>query len=179
MQIILTDPPTTYLATLDQLKTHLRIPTSEEEEPEDQYLIELLEESRDFIEAETRQIFTSQVWTQYEHYLQSYIWLGKQPVSEVEIKYYDKDNVQQTLDEEEYYIWFDKLIPVTSWPSTYTRHDAVAIEMTCGPETVPPIARATSLAYCAFRHENRGDEDKPIPAGIERTIRLMRRNYIA
>lgn len=68
------------------------------------------------------------------------------------VKYYDADDVLQTLATTAYHVVRDAVSPfirlaaAASWPSTAERPDAVQVRFTCGPETVPvDLAHALKL----------------------------------
>lgn len=75
------------------------------------------------------------------------------PVTEiVEVKYYDSDNVQQTLDDEVYILDTTKTPAVLklgynqSWPATFSRPDAVEVTLLAGYESAADVPQSTKHA---------------------------------
>lgn len=86
------------------------------------------------------------------------------PVQEVSsVKYYDSDNVLQTLSPAEYEVDITgdiaRIRPVNAWPGTWDRLNAVVIEYVSGygdePESVPAAIRSAIIMRTASLYENR------------------------
>lgn len=108
------------------------------------------------------------LWVQYNTTSYRYptscsISLPKPPhISVDSITYYDADNVQQTLATDQYYVLLPyrqpaTVQPVTTWPATYCRPDAVQITFTAGFSTVPPALKHAILLLIAEWDRHRGD----------------------
>lgn len=117
------------------------------------------------------------------------------PVSSiVEIQYYDTDNVSQTVDSANFYLYnFDRsaeLHPILdfSFPSVYSRRDAINITFVAGygdDATLIPssITKAIRLLV-AHWYETRvaatvGVEAKEIPFGVEMLLGVERTGWVA
>lgn len=178
----LTTPSSTYLVTLAQLKSHLAIDTT----TEDTRLTLLLATTRDFIERETNTCWTEQVWTQTESSFPSVLSIGKTPVSELEINYYDTDNVLTEWESSNYYLLANNqaavVLPINDFPETYDRPDAVQITITTGT-TIPPAIQQAALMLSASWNELReaeiaGTITSETKIGFDRLIRSYRKGHV-
>ena len=101
------------------------------------------------------------------------------------ITYYDSENALQTLDASSYGVFdrydggYAKLRSGQSWPSTYTRDDAVSVAYVAGygsaAADVPATIRLAALELIAHWFENReavlvGATSSEIPLGIARLL---------
>ena len=129
-------PPALEPVTLTEAKTHLRITSSDD----DTYITALIVAAREWCETYTgRQFVTATYTATMEAFSDSRIVLPKPPlISVTSVKYYDTANAQQTLSAT-YYASLTHATPGYvelnynySWPSTYTRSDAVEIIYTAG-----------------------------------------------
>lgn len=85
------------------------------------------------------------------------------PLISVEsIKYFDAANVEQTLSAAEYYVDTiskpGRLVPASSWPGTFTRPNAVSIEVTAGfgaSSDVPQLIKQAMLLMIGSMYEDR------------------------
>jgi len=128
-----TTPETTLPVSVADLKTHMRITTSSD----DDYITDLAWMAYAWIESEADITIGTTVYQ-----LQSDVFpssLPQPPVQSISsISYYDTDNTSQSLTEgtDYYLIVADKqaalLEPVETWPSVYARPDAVTIAFTAG-----------------------------------------------
>ena len=189
-ELVQLDAPTTTLVTLAELKAHLGIEYS----TDDDRLTNMLYSARDLIEAETDLCITNQTWQQSIPYFKTPTELGKYPIQEVTVVYYDADNAQQGFTE--YYLVqvgkHYRLTPTSSWPTTYARPDAITITMTCGMDSsgsaspslyVPPLAKQACLMLCAAWNEVReaeivGTISTETKLGLDRLLRPLRRGTI-
>ena len=83
-------------------------------------------------------------------------------VSVQSVKYYDVNNVEQTLVNTEYYVDAiskpGRLVPATSWPATYVRPNAVSIVLTAGygvAADVPQVIKQAMLLMIGDMYNNR------------------------
>lgn len=104
---------------------------------------------------------------------------GRVQDDSVVIKYFDTDDVEQTLSTSEY--WVDthgdiaRVIAKNTWPNTYCRPNAVTIEYVAGygdaPGDVPAAIRRACLLMVGHFYENRQEVTpfnvKQIPAGVD------------
>lgn len=130
--------PATEPITTAELKTHLRIDTSDE----DTLLATYISAARAYAERELGMTIAESTHTLYLDEFPSgngVIELLRPPVTALNsVKYYDIDNVQQTWSSNEYEVDFksypSRLRPATDYfyPSTYNRLNAVEITYTAG-----------------------------------------------
>jgi uncharacterized phiE125 gp8 family phage protein len=139
---------------------------------EDEALLDLLiQASREDIEEKTgRSLITQEREIKLDYFpcFES-LYLTFGPVQSVEaVKYYDSDEVEQTLDSDLY--WVDthstiaRIVIKNSWPATKTRPNAITVEYTAGygdtAAEVPAPLRSAVLSGVGWYYENR---DQPIP----------------
>lgn len=100
-------------------------------------------------------------------------------VSVTSIKYYDGGNVLQTMNASDFYVFADAGIgcvsPVESWPSTYTRPDAVQITFLCGYLVCPHQIQQAILLTIGELYNNReetiiGKSISKLPLTSERLL---------
>jgi len=178
LQII--TPPTIPICTLSELKCHLVIEHSEE----DTRLNTLLNTCCDVVERDSGLKIRSQVWRQVQKCFSTAVDIEALPVRSVVVKYYDDNNVLQTLDSSDYYLMNStnlaaKIYPVESFPNIYSRPDAVQIDVTCGYQTIPPAAKQAVLLLAGGWNENReaeisGTITTELKLGYQRLIDLLR-----
>lgn len=118
-----------------------------------------------------------------------------QPVSElIEVQYFDKDNISQTIDLNNFYVYnYDTsstIEPVLnySWPSSYNRRDAINITFKTGygdtPESVPETIRRAIRLMVVHLYENRspvavGTITSEMPMSIQALLSVERRGWVA
>lgn len=104
---------------------------------------------------------------------------GRVQEDSIVIKYYDTDDVEQTVDAADY--WVDthsdiaRVVVKNAWPSTSCRPNAVSIEYVAGygddPADVPAALRRACLLMVGHFYENRQEvtpfNAKQIPAGVD------------
>ncbi|MBY5689347.1 hypothetical protein HFO41_10980 [Rhizobium leguminosarum] len=125
-----------------------------------------------FVAAATRHVEKSldmallkQTWRDYACRFNRCIRLSKAPVvTVVSVKYFDGDNVQQTVNSADYQMLVDAegayVAFGSSWsaPSIYDRPDAVSVDYEAGvdgADKVEPQIRTAILLHLAFLYENR------------------------
>lgn len=108
------------------------------------------------------------------------------------VKYFDGDNVEQTLAADQYEFFADAIGPrlsraaSVSWPSLYSRADAVRVTFVAGygatAENVPAPIRQAVLMLAAHWYANReavADQGMAaIPLGVDALIAPYRRHRI-
>jgi uncharacterized phiE125 gp8 family phage protein len=155
MNLITITAPPVEPVTLPEVYAHLRLDASGSPltHPDDDLLATLIQAAREDCEAATRRAFVEQtVRLVLASFVNPYgdgatvaIELRRPPFIEVvAVRYYDAANELQTLDPANYVVADAAVVPVlrpvSSWPTHYTREDAVQIEYTVGyaPEGSPP-----------------------------------------
>ena len=165
MRTTLNTGPSKEPVTVDQVKKHLRIMTSDD----DAYINSLITPARKQVEYDLRRALITQTWTMYLDQFPGngeYIRLPYPPLQSITyIKYYDTNNEQQTWSSDEYeediYSHPARIAETHgyNYPSTYSRLNAVEIKFIAGygddatdvPETI------TQAMYLLLGHwyENR------------------------
>jgi uncharacterized phiE125 gp8 family phage protein len=155
MNLIVVTPPPVEPVTLEEVYAHLRLDAggSPTGHPDDALLETLIQSAREECEAATRRAFVEQTLRLIlprfsdpdNDGTTDAIELRRAPFSEiVAVRYYDAANELQTWDPANYIVanaaFVPVLRPVTSWPTHFTREDAVQIEYVVGyePEGSPP-----------------------------------------
>jgi uncharacterized phiE125 gp8 family phage protein len=105
----------------------------------------------------------------------------------VSVKYYDTDGVEQTLDVAEYYEDAKskpaRIVPVSSWPATKDRPNAVTITIEAGygatADKVPQVIKQALLLMVGDMYENReetvvGTIVSTLPLTADRLLRPFR-----
>lgn len=187
MALVRTGDPDALLTVVDA-KAHLRVDHSDD----DSYITGLIDVAADVLDGNTGEIgkaLVTQTWT----------WTGPRPFGDfhlpvepvqsiTSIKYYDADNVQQTLTLSDYMLDDDQLKPKrgVSWPVAYDRDDAYEIVFVAGygdASDVPAgIIHAAKLILSHY-YETREDAlDMPkteIPRSARHLIDRHKSGWIA
>jgi len=126
------------LITIAEAKAHLNVSHSDD----DALITRLISAAMAHLDGSTGVLgraIMSQVWAETLDGFASPLRLGIDPVSSVDnIQYWDENNVTQVMASSQYYLHRDpkgayvKLHSGNSWPSTYSRDDAVTVTTTCG-----------------------------------------------
>lgn len=171
--VALVTGPAVLAVSLSDVKTHLKVSGSSE----DTYLTQLIEAAVEVAEKYTKRDFITKTYRQLQDTFFNVNEVRKSPnVSVTSVKYYDVDNVQQTLSSALYYALnysqYLGIFPVdnASWPSTYLRPHAVEINFTAGygsaPSNVPAGIKQALMMMVAYLYENRGDCNACGPADL-------------
>jgi len=165
--LTLIQSPSSYPVGLSELKAHLAIDVSSE----DDRLNALIAAATELCEVETGRAFVSQSWKLTKKTFPSgKLYFPKPPlVSVTSVKYYDGDNVQQTFNSGNYYVckstrsqgWIE---PVSSWPTTYDRPDAVEITFVCGGFAAAQVVQAIKIICGSWNEHREGEKDIPLAA---------------
>lgn len=167
---------------LDDLKTHLRITHSDD----DDYITDLAWMAYAWIESEADITIGATEYTLKQSCFEPVIHIPKPPLASIQgVTYFDIDNISQTLvDGTDFYTMTpDKqeayLAPATSWPSVHSRPDAVTIVFTAG-NTSPPkqvlhlIRLLVGSAYENREAEVAGVATNVIKLGVDRLMNQIR-----
>ena len=166
-----------------EAKEHLRLDVSDE----DPYILALIAAARQRAELYTGIPFVSRSFGTYlDRFPSGEFRLACAPLISVEsVKYFDTANVEQTLDPSSYYVDArskpGRLSPVTSWPGTFTRPNAVSIIATAGygtADNVPQLIKQAMLLMIGEMYENREESVSGVvsemPITAERLLRPFR-----
>ena len=156
------NPPSVEPITLTEAKLDLKIDSNDEND----LLAILIKASRETIEIRTGRSLITQTRTVKLDYFPCTDTI-KLPNGRVQsithIKYYDEDEVLQTLDSSEYWVDSDsdiaRVVVKDSWPSTEDRPNAVIVTYVCGygaaGSSVPAPLRKALLFVLGHVYENR------------------------
>lgn len=184
-----TTEPLVEPVTLTEAKLHLKVDHTED----DSLITILIQAARETIEQKTNRSLITQTRTmKMDYFPRNYGYGYKQdwaaitlpfgPVSSItSVKYYDEDEVQQTLSSTLY--WVDsnsgvpKVVVKDSWPSTYTMPNAVEIIYVAGygsaSSNVPKALKHAMYLIIGHLYENREQAGKiqhELPFGVHELI---------
>ena len=153
--------PASTLVTLAEAKEHLRVDHSND----DTYITTLIDVATDVVESFTRTKLILQTWNiyfdEFPPYIDLQIGIVRQVVS---VKYFDQDNVLQTLPTTDYDVdTFAKpgrIYEATgkSFPQTYEKPNAVLVTFEVGTTAqIPSAFKAAMLIIIGRYYENRQD----------------------
>jgi len=140
MPSVLVSNPSGYPVTLQQAKDHLRVSGTSE----DALILNLIKTSTAQVENDTRRKLYAQAWNLFLDLFEDIELPFGQLQSVTHVKYYDTDNVQQTLATSVYDVDSSSdpgkilLANNQSWPSIYDRANAIEIQFICGYSSIPP-----------------------------------------
>jgi uncharacterized phiE125 gp8 family phage protein len=171
-------PPTTEPLTLQEVKNHLRIDGSFD----DDLLNSCITSARMYFESQCEISIASQELLLALDSFDDIIYLPRGPVQSIEdIGYADSENNQQYMDD-----WIEDLVSnparITpafgqSWPATAEVVNAVQVSYTTGystPSMVPKLLKSGMLFFAAHLYENRSavtDGDlKEVPMAVQSII---------
>lgn len=181
LQYTVTTPPAVEPLSLAEAKSHLRV----DGDADDSFITDLIVSAREYVETHTRRALINQTVTAYmrdwpDHYQ---LKLPKPPLSSVtSVKYYDADNVQQTLSSSLYYVFkpskdsLGRVEIIDDWPTTYDRPDAIEIIYVAGygstSASVPSQAKHAMRLLIGHWYENReqvvaGTIATSLPTGVD------------
>ena len=151
--------PETPLLTTAEAKSHLRVDYSDDDTLIDAYISAATE----MVDAQFGELGLALITQRWQLTMESFpasgtFYLTVPPVQQItSITYFDSSNVQQTLASNTYRLTVNgdhatvTLVDGQSWPATYAREDAVAVQYDAG-----------------F-----GDDASDVPEGIRVAVRLM------
>lgn len=157
---VLIEPPGVLPVTLDEARRHLRVDSTDED-----FLIkDQIAAATDFVERDLQRALITQTWAQSFSGFVSPMRLALLPIATagsppgvplVDISYFDGDGESQAFDADGYSIITDtigaKIVSLypASWPSVYSRSDAVTVTYTVGygdtGRSVPAMIRHAIL----------------------------------
>jgi len=159
--------------TTAEAKTHLKVSGTDE----DTLIGNLIVAARQHAERYLRRALVSQTWDYYVDDFTDPILLQKSPVTEVSsIKYYDTDNVLQTLSDSYYEVdlvsepcRINEAYGYTYPDVYYDKPNAVQIRVVCGytdSDAVPDLIKQGMYLFLTHLYEHRGDESIRPPRAI-------------
>ena len=185
---------TTWAVTLDEAKAHLRIDSSYT--ADDNYITTLIKIAQDIVEKETSILLTEIELTYIADGFLDVIDLGYNGNDVNHVKYFDTDNVEQTLVENtDYYVSnLDypnatiRIYPAKDkdWPDTFDKPDVVNIKFTAGVsellQDAPGLIQAMLLIigrYYEMRQDViTGTIVNKVPLGAQHLINQYRQTTI-
>lgn len=151
--------------TLDEAKSWIKVDGSDE----DARITSLITSARRICEAYAGLSFIAQTRQVKLDKFCGDIILPYGPVSEVSsVKYYDEDDVEQTLDSSRYTIdtqsGLAKIrIDSEGWPDSNRTMNNIVVEYEAGPDLMDAIAKEATFKTIARLYEKRGDsQDGPV-----------------
>jgi len=169
--------------TLDDVKNHLRITATDE----DDYLSALMDAAQEFCEDYTNRKYEAETWKLLLDEFPKVIELPFSPVSSVtHVKYYDTDENQQTLSTDDYETSLNAepvtIKPVTdsSFPSTYDMYEAVEVQFVCGasaPAICPMTFRQAILILIADMYQKRESTVHRYPDTVDMLLQPLKVHY--
>lgn len=155
---------TTLPISLADAKTHLRITHSSH----DDLISDLIWDGVKSFEKRANVCLSAQTWKAFFDKAYEEIELWKYPITGISsIRYYDDDNVAQTLATSKYFSNVDQgstgydprpcVITIEDTPSTYDRDDAVVVTFTAGYTTIDSDVKQAILTRIYRMYENPSD----------------------
>lgn len=177
MKPVLITAPVSNPVTLQEVKEHMRVWFSDD----DVYIAALLDAAvshLDGYKGTLNRCIVSQTWrTSHRHFCREMETLFTDTTAVV-LKYYDVDNVLQTVDDANYQVYADYIRLNRSFviPAVYSdRDDAVLMESTHGYETVPETLKLAIKILVTHWYRNRapvsfGGAPTKIPHSIDALV---------
>lgn len=161
-----TTEPAAEPITLAEAKLHLRVDHADE----DAYITGLITSARLMCEQRTGKTLISSGWTAYGDEFTDTLELPNPTVTSVaSISYVDVNGTTQTLDASTYRVDVisdpARIKPVTEWPETDDRMNAVTVVYTAGyanANAVPAPLKQWMLLAIGDMYENRTASDRPM-----------------
>lgn len=189
-----TSPPAVKPVSLADAKLDLRVDQSDE----DTLIESLISAATDYLEADNGAInkaFVTQTWTlSVKCPDRNYrIWLPVTPVQSItSIKYFDADNVEQTLTVSDFYFHGDEdwayIEPKqgVNWPSVYDRLDAITVEFVAGfgdaetdiPESIRHAIRLLVVHWYTNRSAASETSVEELPLALQSLISVNRKGWV-
>ena len=160
MKYKLLTPATLYAVSLAEAKAHLRVDHTDD----DTYITQLIKVATDAVEQYTGRQLLPATWAAYADSFEPVLRLRPSPVSGVtSLKYFNSANTEITLtDNTDYFVDLvsapAEIVPVSSWPATYARPNAVVVEFTAGyasADLVPDAIKQAMLLLIYHYYDHR------------------------
>jgi len=156
MSKVIVTPPASYPVSLAEAKAQLRETSTDN----DTYITALIAAATDEAENYVWRRFVTQTWRLYCQFFGEIKIPYGSLQSVTSVKYYDSDDVQQTLAATTYQVDINREPPIIrlaygkSWPSIYSRDDAIEVEFVCGYTTVPESIKYAILMKIELLYGN-------------------------
>lgn len=182
MNIVVVTPPPVEPVTIEEAFVHLRLDDPTDANPDYRAVEAQIVSAREQCEQITRRAFVQQTlrlvhgsmppgrgWIGWSKYRQQIELLRPPLISLSTVRYYDADNVLQTVDPASYYVTDDlvprvRFVDAYDMPCTYGRDDALQIEYVAGYAPVPADPDADPPTEIDYRSN--------VPASIKQAILL-------
>lgn len=163
MRLSTVTPAASEPISISLARSHLRLETDGGVHPDDDLITSVyIPAARDYIERHTGRRMITQTLLATMPGFPASIDLPVVPVASVSsIAYYDSDNSSQTLSASAYALdadeWGARIVlnDGFSWPSVYSRPDAVRVTFVAGASTVAPGLLHAMLILLGHAYENR------------------------
>lgn len=172
MKRSLATAPASKPVTLSEAKLHMNVEHTED----DALITSLIAAATDYAEQQTGRALITQVWDVFFDCFEDVLCIPMWPVASVgSVKYYDADDTEQTLSSSSYYVdtysYPIRITPVSTWPGTATRPNAVTVRITAGAAAAPDAVASAILMLVGHLYENR-EAGSPVsisevPLGVE------------
>lgn len=178
MGLTLVTPAATYPVTLAEAKAQCRVDHSDE----DGTLNALIAAATDYVEQYCGKALVSQTWLLSLDAFTDAIEIPLGPVQSVSsVKYYDADNIEQTVSSADYVVdlatnpqWIVRNSD-TAWPATATGVNVVNITFVAGYATMPPAIKLALLLLVSAWYDNR---EGAMPTAVSALLSPFRRFLI-
>jgi uncharacterized phiE125 gp8 family phage protein len=163
MKFHLVTAPTVEPLTTSEAKTHLRVTHAED----DGYIASLITAARIFVEKHTSRQLLEATWKMFLDKMpeSGVIFIPKTPIKSItHVKYYDLDNVLQTMSSGNYIsdiYGFPGRIQIDEIPSVYDRINAIEVQFVAGDSAAASVSQLVKQAMfmiIADMYENRNEE---------------------
>lgn len=181
---VLKTPPTGEIVTTAEMKAQLRVENADEDAVIASH-VQAATEHFDGYKSILRVCLLDQVWEEYSEEFSDVMALHFENVKSIEsLKYFDKDDAEQTIDPSNYALLQTKtgsvvcFDPNYSFPQLRDRRDAVTVEYTAGfgeaadvPKAIKQAVVLTAASYYSNREELSEKTMTRIPTGAEMLVR--------
>lgn len=170
------------ILSIDEAQNHLHV----DSDTDISYIEGLIYAAQNYLDDICNRSYVQET---YDYYLNSFpasidwIIFPVAPISEItSVKYYDADNVEQTLVEDtDYYVNIISepgyIRNVESWPMNYDKPTSVIIRLVTGvtsPEIIPIEYKQAALLLIGDMYKNREDTVRRYPTAVDRLVSQLR-----
>lgn len=179
MKLELITARTVNSVTLDDVKNHLRITHTDE----DDYISALMDAAQEFCEDYTNRKYEAETWKLLLEKFPKEIELPFHPIASItHVKYYDTDNSQQELTvDTDYEVSLNSepavIRPISNWPGVYDKYEAIEVQFVCGttaPAICPMTFRQAMLILISDMYQKRESTVHRYPDTIDRLLQPLK-----